>query len=99
MPLTRARSITVFLLKWTLFGLLGVAVVALLALLSAAFREREERVSSSPPASRFVEALDTRVLVQRRGSSDAPAVVFVACTGGWSGLWDRYMRRAVDLGF
>jgi pimeloyl-ACP methyl ester carboxylesterase len=38
-------------------------------------------------------------LVQRRGSTDAPAVVFVGGTGGWSGLWDRYMRRTVGLGF
>jgi pimeloyl-ACP methyl ester carboxylesterase len=37
--------------------------------------------------------------VQRQGSTDAPAVVFVGGTGGWSGLWDRYMRRTVDLGF
>ena len=99
MPAAHTRSILVLLLKWTLFCMLGLAIVALLALLSAAFRERGERVSSSPPASRYVEALDTRVLVQRRGSTDAPAVVFVGGTGGWRGLWDRYMRRTVDLGF
>ena len=99
MPAPRTPSAMVLLLKWTLFGLLGVSLVALLALLSAAFRERGERVSSSPPASRYVEALDTRVLVQRRGPTDAPAVVFVGGTGGWSGLWDRYMRRTVELGF
>jgi pimeloyl-ACP methyl ester carboxylesterase len=99
MPATRTRPIVVLLLKCTLFGLLGVALVALLALLSAAFRERGERVSGSPPGSSYVEALDTRVLVQRQGSTDAPAVVFVGGTGGWSGLWDRYMRRTVDLGF
>jgi pimeloyl-ACP methyl ester carboxylesterase len=93
------RSILVLLLKWILFCVLGVAIVALLALMSAAFRERSERVSSSPAASTYVEALDTRVLVQRRGSTDSPTVVFVSGTGGWSGLWDRYMRRAVDLGF
>jgi pimeloyl-ACP methyl ester carboxylesterase len=99
MPAIRMRSILVLLLKWILFCVLGVAIVALLALMSAAFRERCERVSSSPAASKYVEALDTRVLVQRRGSSDSPAVVFVSGTAGWSGLWDRYMRRAVDLGF
>jgi pimeloyl-ACP methyl ester carboxylesterase len=87
------------LLKASLCGLLGVVLVALLALMSAAFRERVERLSSSPPGSRYVEALDTRVLVQRRGSTDAPAVVFVGGTGGWSGLWDRYMKRTVALGF
>lgn len=99
MPSARTRSILVLLLKWTLFGTLGVATVALLALLSAAFRERGERVSSSPAGSDYVEALDTRVLVQRQGSTDSPAVVFVGGTGGWSGLWDRYMRRTADLGF
>jgi pimeloyl-ACP methyl ester carboxylesterase len=99
MPAARTRSILVLLLKWILFGMLGVAIVALLALMSAAFRERWERVSSSPSASRYVEALDTRVLVQRQGPIDAPAVVFVSGTGGWSGLWDRYMRRTVNLGF
>jgi pimeloyl-ACP methyl ester carboxylesterase len=95
----RARSILALLLKCGLFGVLGLAMVALLALMSAALRERGERVSSSPSASRYVAALDTRILVQRRGSGDAPAVVFVAGTGGWSGLWDRYMKRTVDLGF
>jgi pimeloyl-ACP methyl ester carboxylesterase len=99
MPAARIRSILVLVLKWALFGILGLAIVALLALMSAAFRERGERVSSSPSASQYVEALDTRVLVQRRGSTDSPAVVFVGGTGGWSGLWDRYMRRTVDLGF
>jgi pimeloyl-ACP methyl ester carboxylesterase len=99
MPAARIRSILVLVLKWALFGILGLAMVALLALMSAAFRERGERVSSSPSASQYVEALDTRVLVQRRGSTDSPAVVFVGGTGGWSGLWDRYMRRTVDLGF
>jgi pimeloyl-ACP methyl ester carboxylesterase len=99
MPAASTRSILVFLLKWTLAGMFGLALVALLALMSAAFREREERVSSSPPASQYVEALDTRVLVQRQGSPDSPAIVFVGGTGGWSGLWDRYMRRTVDLGF
>ena len=99
MPVSRTRSILVLLLKWGFFGALGLAAFALLALMSAAIRERGERVSSSPSASRYVDALDTRVLVQRLGSSDAPAVVFVGGTGGWSGLWDRYMRRTVDLGF
>ena len=99
MPAARTWSFLVLMLKWTLFGMLGLAIVALFALISAAFRERGERASSSPSGSRYVEALDTRVLVQRRGSADAPAVVFVGGTGGWSGLWDRYMRRTVDLGF
>ena len=99
MPAIRMRSILVLPLKWILFCVLGVPIAALLALTSAAFRERGERVSSSPAASKYVEALDTRVLVQRRGSTDSPAVVFVSGTGGWSGLWDRYMRRTVDLGF
>ena len=99
MPAARTRSILVLLLRWISFGVLGIATVALLALTSAAFRERGERVSSSPAASSYVEALDTRVLVQRRGSSDSPAVIFVSGTGGWSGLWDRYMRRTADLGF
>jgi pimeloyl-ACP methyl ester carboxylesterase len=99
MPAARTRSILALPLKWTFFGMLGLAMVALLALMSAAFRERGERVSSSPSASRYVDALDTRVLVRRLGSTDAPAVIFVGGTGGWSGLWDRYMRRTVGLGF
>jgi pimeloyl-ACP methyl ester carboxylesterase len=99
MPAACTRSIFVLMLKWTLFGMFGLAIVALLALMSAALREREDRVFGSPPASRYVEALDTRVLVQRRGHTDSPAVIFVGGTGGWSGLWDRYMRRTVDLGF
>jgi pimeloyl-ACP methyl ester carboxylesterase len=99
MPAARMRSILVLPVKWALFGMVGLTMVALLALMSAAFREHGERVSSSPSASRFVDALDTRVLVQQRGSADSPAVVFVGGTGGWSGLWTRYMRRTVDLGF
>jgi pimeloyl-ACP methyl ester carboxylesterase len=99
MPAARTRSILVLLLKWTLFGMLSLAIVALVALVSTAFRERGERVSSSPSASRYVDALDTRVLVQRLGSTDAPAVIFVGGTGGWSGLWNRYMRLTADLGF
>jgi pimeloyl-ACP methyl ester carboxylesterase len=99
MPAAHARSILVLVLKWIFFGIVGLATVAVLALMSAAFREREERVSSSPSGSRYIEALDTRVLIQQRGSADAPAVVFIGGTGGWSGLWARYMRRTVDLGF
>jgi pimeloyl-ACP methyl ester carboxylesterase len=86
-------------LKWASFGVLTVVAVALLAVASAALRERDERVSSSPSGALYVDALDTRVLVQRRGAASAPAVVFIGGTGGWSGLWDRYMRRCVDLGY
>jgi len=99
MPAPRTRSILVALLKWTLRGMLGVTIAALFALLSAAFRERADRVSTSPAPSRYVEALDTRVLVQQQGPTDAPAVVFIGGTGGWSGLWNRYMKLTAALGF
>jgi pimeloyl-ACP methyl ester carboxylesterase len=94
-----SRPILGRILQWACFVILAFVVVALLALTSAAFRERRDRVSSAPPGSSLVAAHDTRVLVERRGSVAAPAVVFIGGTGGWSGLWDRYMRLTVDLGF
>jgi pimeloyl-ACP methyl ester carboxylesterase len=96
-----ARKPSMFppLTKWAVFGALGLAAVALLALLSAALRERGPRISSAPPGSKFVEALDSRVLVQFHGPSDAPAIIFIGGTGGWSGLWKRYMNETADLGF
>jgi len=33
------------------------------------------------------------------GNPTAPAVVFIAGTGGWSGLWGLSMAHAVDLGY
>jgi pimeloyl-ACP methyl ester carboxylesterase len=99
MSAARVRPIFLKVLKWFFLSIVGLVIIAYLAVISAEIREREERVSSRPPGSTYVEALDTRVLVQRRGSVDAPAVVFIGGTGGWSGLWDRYMRQAVDLGY
>lgn len=99
MPTARIRSILGRTAKWACFTMLGLVLIALLGMASAAFRERADRASTRPLGSSYVEALDSRVLVQRRGPSDAPAVLFVGGTGGWSGLWDRYMSRSVELGF
>ncbi|HME38388.1 MAG TPA: alpha/beta hydrolase [Steroidobacteraceae bacterium] len=78
------------------------AVVVLLVaagLVTAFLRERTAREASRPASGEFVAGYDTRIFVQRAGNPHAPAVVFVAGTGGWSGLWTLSMAHAVDLGY
>lgn len=99
MPAIRVTWMLAAWLKGVSLAIVALVVVGLLAMASAAFRERAERVSNSPSGSFYVQALDTRVLVQRRGAIQAPAVVFIGGTGGWSGLWDRYMSPTAELGF
>jgi pimeloyl-ACP methyl ester carboxylesterase len=75
-----------------------VAILVVAALASASLREREARASSHPPG-RFIDAFDTQVFVQQEGNSSAPAVVFIAGTAGWSGLWHASMAQTVASGF
>jgi len=99
MATRRSPSMLARMLRGALFGFLGLVVIAGLAMMSATFRERGERTTSIPAGSRYVQALDTQVLVQQRGPADAPAVIFIGGTGGWSGLWVRSMKRTAELGF
>jgi pimeloyl-ACP methyl ester carboxylesterase len=88
------------LLFWGLYT--PCAVVAMLVaagLVAALLRERAPRETSRPAGGAFVAGYDTRIFVQRVGNPNAPAVVFIAGTGGWSGLWAVSMAHAVDQGY
>jgi len=75
-----------------------LAVLALM-ILSAGYRERDDRAQHHPAGGMFVDAYDTWVFVQRSGDPGLPAVVFIAGTAGWSGLWQSSMRQVNALGY
>jgi pimeloyl-ACP methyl ester carboxylesterase len=88
------------LLFWGLFTPFAALVLVIAAgSATALLRERAVRETSRPASGDFVAAYDTRIFVQRAGNPNAPAVVFIAGTGGWSGLWTVSMAQAVDLGY
>jgi pimeloyl-ACP methyl ester carboxylesterase len=79
---------------------LGVPLVGIaLVLGTALWRERGDRLTAPPVAGTLIGAYDTRLFVQREGNPLAPAVLFVAGTGGWSGLWHLSMATAVKQGY
>lgn len=86
-----------------IWGLLAPAALLMLlvaaGLSTAILRERGAREALHPEEGFFVTADDTRLFVQRRGDPHAPAVVFVAGTAGWSGLWEASMTEVVKLGY
>jgi pimeloyl-ACP methyl ester carboxylesterase len=85
---------------WAL--LLPAALLASLVavgLLTASLRERGAREALRPGNGVFVAAYDTQIFVQRLGDPRAPAVVFIAGTAGWSGLWTASMAQVVNLGY
>lgn len=77
------------------------ALLATLALfvLSARHRERDDRTRNHPIGGVFVSAYDTRIFIQRSGNPALPAVVFIAGTAGWSGLWLSSMSEVNELGY
>jgi pimeloyl-ACP methyl ester carboxylesterase len=70
-----------------------------LAIVSAHHRERDDRGEYRVAASAFVDAYDTRIFVQRSGDPVLPAMVFIAGTAGWSGLWRSPMKEVNALGY
>ena len=60
--------------------------------------QTQDRRSTAPSGGEFVSAGDTRILVQRVGDRNAPAVVFVHGTGSWSETWRRSMEQVASLG-
>lgn len=92
------------MLRRILLWLIGIPVIVValgvvVILVTASLRERGDRATLHPQGGQFVAAYDTRVFVQRQGDPSAPAVVFIAGTGGWSGLWHASMSQAVAAGF
>jgi pimeloyl-ACP methyl ester carboxylesterase len=84
----------------TAFLAMGALLATLtLVVLSARLREREDRTAHHPSGGVFVSAYDTRVFIQRSGDPALPAVVFIAGTAGWSGLWQTSMKEVNDLGY
>lgn len=91
-------------LAWTLAFLGGVALLVF-ATVTAIFcvqvrsNQTLDRRTAAPEGAEFVEAGDTRILVQRVGDRSAPAVLFVHGTGSWSGAWRTSMEQAAKLGW
>jgi len=71
----------------------------MLVVLSARYRERDDRAQHHPAGGIFVNAYDTRVFVQRSGDRGLPVVVFIAGTAGWSDLWHSSVREVNALGY
>lgn len=86
-------------LRTALLLICALLATLTLVVLSACYRERQDRTAGHPFGGIFVSAYDTRVFVQRSGDPALPAVVFIAGTAGWSGLWQSAMKEVNDLGY
>ncbi|KQZ30335.1 alpha/beta fold hydrolase [Duganella sp. Root1480D1] len=88
------------LLTYALLALAGgVAVVGTVAVWQAEARQTGKREALAPEGGEFVDAGDAQVFMQRSGSRDAPAVVFLHGTGSWSETWRASMATATSLGY
>lgn len=85
-----------------------IAFVLLLAFLLLAvgtvtayshFAQTEDRIQSSPPSGRYVQAFDTKIFVQTSGNPDAQPVILIHGTGAWSEMWKPYMRQVAAAGY
>jgi len=91
-------------LAWT-FAFLGGVALLLFATVTAVFcaqvrsNQTQDRRTAAPEGAEFVQAGDTRLLVQRVGDRSAPAVLFVHGTGSWSGAWRASMELAAGRGW
>ncbi len=86
-------------------GIMLLAVITLIAITACVLLnkadqyQREDRVVAAPKTGVFVAADDAKIFVQRLGSKDAPAVVFIHGTGSWSETWRPSMEQAVKAGY
>ena len=62
-------------------------------------RQTGKRVELAPKGGEYVDAGDARIFMQRSGSRDAPAVVFLHGTGSWSETWRASMETANKAGY
>jgi pimeloyl-ACP methyl ester carboxylesterase len=62
-------------------------------------RQTGKREELAPKGGEYVDAGDARIFMQRSGSRDAPAVVFLHGTGSWSETWRASMETANKAGY
>jgi len=62
-------------------------------------RQTGKREELAPKGGEYVDAGDARIFMQRSGSRDAPAVVFLHGTGSWSETWRASMATANKAGY
>lgn len=77
----------------------GAAAWATVSVWQAQARQTGNRETLAPKGGEFVDAGDARIFMQRSGSRDAPAVVFLHGTGSWSETWRASMATATSLGY
>ena len=88
------------LLAYALLALAGAAVAwGVLSVRQAEARQTGRREQLAPKGGEYVDAGDARIFMQRSGSRDAPAVVFLHGTGSWSETWRAAMRTANQAGY
>ena len=88
------------LLAYALLALAGgVVILGAVAVWQAQARQTGNREALAPKGGEFVDAGDARVFMQRTGSRDAPAVVFLHGTGSWGETWRASMATATSLGY
>lgn len=88
------------LLAFAMLALAGAAVAwGAIAVRQADARQTGKRESLAPKGGEYVDAGDARIFMQRSGSRDAPAVVFLHGTGSWSETWRASMETAAKAGY
>jgi pimeloyl-ACP methyl ester carboxylesterase len=88
------------LLAYALLALAGAGVAwGVLSVRQAEARQTGQREQLAPKGGEYVDAGDARIFMQRSGSRDAPAVVFLHGTGSWSETWRAAMQTANQAGY
>jgi len=77
----------------------GAAVWGISVVRQADARQIGKREELAPQGGEYVDAGDARIFMQRSGSRDAPAVVFLHGTGSWSETWRASMETANKAGY
>lgn len=82
---------------------LGLALIALVLLVvlrgAAAWRESLPQDAGLPSDGRLVETPSGRIYVEEHGEVDAPAILLVHGSVGWSGLWRNTMSALSREGY
>jgi pimeloyl-ACP methyl ester carboxylesterase len=76
-----------------------VLIAAIVAVGSAAYRERGDRRARAPASGRFVHSHDVDLFIQEAGPASGPIVVLMHGTGAWSEIWRETMTRLAARGF
>ncbi|WP_051293998.1 alpha/beta fold hydrolase [Pseudoduganella violaceinigra] len=77
----------------------GATAWGVMAVRQAEARQTGKREALAPKGGEYVDAGDARIFMQRSGSPDAPAVVFLHGTGSWSETWRASMATANQAGY